>query len=81
MKIDFEFQTKYGVFKDALYLNEDHGLSQDQINALKQERLDNWLYFMENPPSPEPEIETLLVDGILYEKTKIGDQILLKPVV
>jgi hypothetical protein len=50
MKIVFEFQTPYGVFRDALHLPEDHGLSQEQIAALQQERLDNWLFAVENPP-------------------------------
>jgi hypothetical protein len=50
MKIDFEFQTPYGVFRDALHLPEDHGLSQEQIEAMQQERLDNWLFAVENPP-------------------------------
>jgi len=39
-----------------LYLPEDHGLTQEQIVALQQERLDNWLFVVENPPEPEPEI-------------------------
>jgi hypothetical protein len=50
MKIVFEFQTPYGVFRDALHLPEDHGLSQEQITAMQQERLDNWLFVVENPP-------------------------------
>lgn len=52
MKIDFEFTTKHGVFRDALYLDDDHTLSEAEITALKQERLDNWLYAVENPPEP-----------------------------
>lgn len=55
MKIDFEFTTKYGVFRDALYLDDDHQLSEAEVNALKQERLDNWLYAVETPPTPTPE--------------------------
>jgi hypothetical protein len=50
MKIDFEFTTKHGVFRDALYLDDDHTLNEAEITALKQERLDNWLYAVENPP-------------------------------
>jgi hypothetical protein len=50
MKIIFEFETPYGVFRDALHLPEDHGLSQEQIAAMQQERLDNWLFAVENPP-------------------------------
>jgi hypothetical protein len=50
MKIDFEFTTQYGVFRDALYLDDDHQLIEGEINALKQERLDAWLHIIENPP-------------------------------
>jgi hypothetical protein len=78
MKIDFEFTTPYGVFRDALYLDDDHQLSEVEINALKQERLDNWLYAIENPPAPEP--ETVEIDGVLYEKVDVDGQIVLKPV-
>jgi hypothetical protein len=78
MKIDFEFTTPYGVFRDALYLDDDHQLSEAEITALKQKRLDNWLDAVENPPAPEP--ETVEIDGVLYEKVEMDGQILLKPV-
>jgi hypothetical protein len=50
IKIDFEFETQYGVFRDALYLPNDHTFTDEQIAAMKQERLDNWLFAVENPP-------------------------------
>ena len=43
IKVDIEFETEYGIFRDALYLPKDHNLSEAEINALKQERVDNWL--------------------------------------
>lgn len=52
IKIDFEFESKYGKFADALHLPEDHGLSDAQIEALKQERLDNWLAILNTPQEP-----------------------------
>jgi hypothetical protein len=48
MKIDFEFNTNYGVFRDALYLDDDHQYTQDEINAMKQERFNRWLALIEN---------------------------------
>lgn len=42
-QIRFTFETRFGAFSDALYLPEDHGLSDEQIEAMKQERLNNWL--------------------------------------
>jgi len=52
IKIDFEFETQYGKFSDALHLPEDHGLSDADIEAMKQQRLANWLAVIETP-APE----------------------------
>jgi len=52
IKIDFEFDSQYGKFADALHLPDDHGLSNAQIEALKQERLDNWLAILNAPQEP-----------------------------
>jgi len=79
MKIDFEFTTQHGVFRDALYLEDNHSLSEAEINALKQERLDKWLDVIENPPPPEVG-ETVEIDGVLYEKVELDGQLVLKPV-
>lgn len=49
MKIDFEFQTAYGKFADALYLADDHTYSEAEIEAMKQQRLDNWIAFITAP--------------------------------
>lgn len=78
IKIDFEFTTPYGKFRDALHLPDDHSFTDEQITAMKQERLDNWLFAVENPPAPEP--ETVEIDGVIYEKVEIDGQTVLKPV-
>jgi len=78
MQIIFEFTTKYGVFRDALYLDDGHALSENEINALKQERLDTWLDAVENPPALES--NTVEIDGVIYEKVEIDGQIVLKAV-
>lgn len=54
VKIDFEFDTQYGKFSDALYLPNDHSLSDIDIESMKQQRLDNWLALIETP-ALEPE--------------------------
>jgi hypothetical protein len=79
IKIDFEFATPYGAFRDALHLPDGHSFTDEQINAMKQERLDNWLFAVGNPPEPEP--ETVEIDGVTYEKVELDGQIVLKPVV
>ena len=52
MKIDFQFGSKYGTFSDALHLSDDHTLSYDEIEQLKQQRFDNWIAAIE-APAPE----------------------------
>lgn len=54
IKIDFEFDTPHGLFRDALHLPDDHGLSDEQVEAMKQERVDNWIAIVTAPPAEEP---------------------------
>jgi hypothetical protein len=61
LKIDFSFDTNYGVFRDALYLPENHSLAPAEIDELKKQRLDAWVYAVENPPLTNEE------DGVLDE--------------
>lgn len=56
VKIDFEFDSPYGVFRDALHLPDDHGMTDDQIQAMKQQRFDNWLAIINSPPVEEPPV-------------------------
>lgn len=51
MKIDFEFETQYGTFRDALYLEKEY--TEQEIEAMKQQRLSNWLALIETPPQEE----------------------------
>lgn len=67
MKIDFEFITSYGVYRDALHLDDNHTLSSEEIENLKLERLNNWIYVIENPPTPIEE-DFIEIDGVLYQK-------------
>jgi hypothetical protein len=53
IKIDFDFDTEFGVFRDALYLPEDHGFTPDQIEVMKTERLNNWLAIVNPPAAPQ----------------------------
>ena len=47
VKIDFEIETRCGLFKDALHLEDDHGLTEEQIEVMKQKRADNWVSHVE----------------------------------
>lgn len=49
IKIDFVFETPHGKFADALHLPEDHGLTDAEIEAMKQQRVDNWIAIITAP--------------------------------
>ena len=51
LKIDFEFDSQYGVFRDALHLPENHGMTDAEIQAMKQQRFDNWIAIVTAPPA------------------------------
>jgi hypothetical protein len=53
MKIDFSFSSQHGTFSDALHLPDDHGLTQEEINAMQQQRFDNWIAVITAPPTEE----------------------------
>ena len=53
MIIVFEFTTDFGVFRDALHLDDDVTYTEEELTAMKQTRLDNWLAAV-NPPVEVP---------------------------
>lgn len=67
MKIDFEFQTEHGLFRDALHLPDDHGLTDEQLDAMKAERRDAWIAVV-TAPVVEEEQDYIEIDGVRYAK-------------
>lgn len=57
IQVRFTFETEFGPFSDALYLEEGHTLTEEQIEALKQERLNSWLAIVNPPPSDQEIVE------------------------
>jgi hypothetical protein len=59
--VRIEFEKMYGelVFRDAITLPDDHTLTDDEIEAMKQERFDNWVAIITAPP-PEPVPEDIV---------------------
>jgi hypothetical protein len=53
MKIDFSFSSQYGTFSDALHLPDDHSFTDAEIEAMKQQRFDNWIAVITAPPIEE----------------------------
>lgn len=66
VKIDFEFDTPHGVFRDALHLPDDHSFTEDEIQAMKQQRVDNWIAIVTAPPVEELAPEYVEIDGVRY---------------
>jgi hypothetical protein len=54
MKIDFSFATQYGTFADAIFFPDDQPTPSDaEIEAMKQQRLANWIAVVTAPPVDE----------------------------
>jgi hypothetical protein len=51
IKIDFEING----FRDSMTLADDHGLTDAEIDAMKQTRYDKWRDFIDNPPVVDEE--------------------------
>lgn len=56
-KIDFSFETEFGLFSDAIVLSDEEmaTITQAEVDAIKQTRLDNWLEIL-NTPASVPEL-------------------------
>jgi hypothetical protein len=53
MKIDFEYETPYGKYADALWFPDDEPLPSDAvIQAMELERLNNWIALVTRQPDP-----------------------------
>lgn len=55
MKVDFEFDTQYGKFADAIWFSDDQPTPSDaDIETIKQQRLANWIAVVTAPPIDAP---------------------------
>lgn len=61
MKIDFEFNTQHGLFRDALHIPDDHQLTDVEIEEMKQARLDNWITVITTPTENVVPVEEVYV--------------------
>lgn len=62
--VPFRVDTKYGQFSDCLHLPDDHNFTESEIEAMKQQRVTNWINYIENPP---PVVEEVLADQPIQE--------------
>lgn len=61
IKIDFsKIHETYGIFADALHLEDSHSYTDDEIEAMKQQRFDNWVSHItemsNRPPEEVPQV-------------------------
>ena len=48
MEIRFSYETKYGMFSDALILADDHTFTESEITSMKEHRRDNWVAYIDS---------------------------------
>lgn len=53
VKIDFEFDSSYGKYADAIVLLDGQTMTDAEIEAMKQDRYDKWLASITTPPVEE----------------------------
>lgn len=75
--IQFEITQNGYTLKDALVLPDNHGMSDAEIEALKQKRFDDW-YAIITAPQPEYQVDEngeLVLDenGLLIEVVSDGE--------
>ena len=68
MKIDFEFNTPHGLFRDALHLPDDHNFSDSDIQLMKDARVDGWIAVVTAPTVEAAPADFIEVDGVQYAK-------------
>ena len=50
ISIDFSFESQYGLYSDALILEDNHTFTDQEIENMKQQRFNNYLnLFIEVP--------------------------------
>ena len=57
IKIDFVIEQNGERFADALHLEDNHTFTDEEIEAMKQARFDNWYTFINTPTEEVPQGE------------------------
>jgi hypothetical protein len=55
IKIDFVIEQNGERFADALHLEDTHTFTDEEIEAMKQTRFDNWYIFINTPTEEVPQ--------------------------
>jgi hypothetical protein len=62
LTINFEMSQDGYTLKDAIVLPNDHNLTDDDIESLKQQRFDEW-YAIVTAPQPEYQVDEILEEN------------------
>jgi hypothetical protein len=54
IRITFEKTLNGYTLRDALVLPDDHNLTEEELEAMKQQRFDNWYAIITAPPVEDP---------------------------
>jgi hypothetical protein len=74
VQVVFTEKTSRGEFTDALYFTQEDfaKLDPDELKKRKQERVDNWIYILENPVElPTPTVEDYTAELVEIERQKV----------
>ena len=53
IKIEFEFTTPHGVYRDAIVLPDDHRFTATEIQLMKEKRVGDWIAAVTAVPEGE----------------------------
>lgn len=69
IKIDFEKTSEDGllIYRDAIHLEDDHTLSDADIEAIKQTRFDRWYIAVTTPAVEEVQVDVIPTDPVVEE--------------
>lgn len=80
MKLDFEIPTTYGIYRDALILDDENPPTATEIEALKQARVDAWLAHIEAASQVSTPDDVVYLEGQPYRRTEVDGQVVLMPI-
>lgn len=58
MQIRFSYETKYGLFSDALNIPDNHTFSDQEIEDMKQQRVDNWIAYIDSTQDAQSPLDS-----------------------
>jgi hypothetical protein len=70
MQIRFSYETKYGMFSDALNLPDDHQFTEEELTAMKEQRRDNWIAYIDSTQienTPQEQITEVVSETAVEE--------------